>query len=173
MIKRNCYNHFRAHLISATLPTMCEDNRDPYLCQLYPQTCLASGICLTSIGPRMLEYGILLYRDGGKNYDKKKRPGDGHGASQAPQRCFFLTQLKKKERNVGTSHDYMGGRPDSKLMSHSLPSMGTKRYMFCAPNSLAYSSGSPVDIAFEKRVELGQMCPSRRGPGRHDQNRLL
>ena len=104
---------------------------------------------------------------------KKKRPGDGRGASQAPQRCFCSTQLKKNEPNVGTSHDYMGGRPDSKLMSHSLPSMGTKRYMFCAPNSLAYSSGSPVDIAFEKRVELGQMCPRRPGSGRHDQNRLL
>ena len=87
---------------------------------------------------------------------KKKRPGDGRGAWQAPQRCFFSTQLKKNEPNVGTSHDYMGGRPDAKLMSHSLPSMGTKRYMFCAPNSLAYSSGSPADTAFEKHVELGR-----------------
>ena len=82
MIKINCYNHFGAHLISATLPTMCEDYRGPYLCQLYPQTCLATGICLAPIGPRMHEYGLLLYCDGGKKYDKKKRPGDCRKTSQ-------------------------------------------------------------------------------------------
>ena len=72
MIKINCHNHFGAQLILAKLPTMCEDYRGPYLCQLYPQTCLATGICLTPIGPRMLEYGLLLYCDGVKIYDKKE-----------------------------------------------------------------------------------------------------
>ena len=72
MIKINCYNHFGAHLISATLPTMCEDYRGPYLCQLYPQTCLATGICLAPIGSRMLEYDLLLYCEGGKIYDKQE-----------------------------------------------------------------------------------------------------
>ena len=72
MIKINCYNHFGAHLILATLPTMCKDYRDPYLCQLYPQTCLATDICLAPIGPRMPEYGLLLYCEGGKIYDKQE-----------------------------------------------------------------------------------------------------
>ena len=72
MIKINCYNHFGAHLISARVPTMCGDYRGPSLYQLYPQTCLATGICLAPIGPRMLEYGLLLYCEGAKIYDKQE-----------------------------------------------------------------------------------------------------
>ena len=55
------------------------------------------------------------------------------------------------------------GVTKSPLMSICPPVRGNKRYMFAAGNSLAYSSGSPVTIFFEKRVKTCKMCPSTRG----------
>merc|ERR1711994_874376 len=96
MIKPDCYNHFGAHLISATVPTMCEDYWRPYLCQLYPQTCLTTGICLGPIGLRMLEYGLLLYCDGGKIYDKKETSWRRAWSVASTTEMFFFDTAKKK-----------------------------------------------------------------------------
>ena len=98
MIKTDCYNHFGAYQISATVPTMCEDYRGPYLCRLYPQTCLATGIGLAPIGPRMLEYGPLLYGNGKKKYDKKKTSRRWARAS----RDDFARQTSKKMNQMST-----------------------------------------------------------------------
>ena len=73
MIKINCYNHFGAHLISATVPTMCEDYRGPYLCQLYPQTCLATGICWPRSAHACSSTAYCFTAMGEKIMIKKKR----------------------------------------------------------------------------------------------------
>ena len=97
----------------------------------------------------MLEYGVLLYCYGGNVKNVLEM-----GADIASTAAIFYTFFGHiQPPNVRTPHDYMRGRPYSKLMSHSVPPMSTKRYMLCAPNSLAYSSGSQVTIFFEKRVK--------------------
>ena len=57
----------------------------------------------------------------------------------------------------------MRDRPYTKLMSYCLPPVGTKRYMFCPQNSLAYSSMSACEKKFQKNSSSVGMCPSTRG----------
>ena len=60
MIKPNAITVLE-HQISSIVPTTGEKYQGPQLCQIYPQTCLPTGISLGYMGPHILEYCLLLY----------------------------------------------------------------------------------------------------------------